>query len=53
MLLCVSCKKDSYYDAVAQKINQVLENELNQYDYVIIIPGAGCTGCITNAENYF
>ena len=23
------------------------------YDEIVIIPGAGCTGCISNAENYF
>jgi hypothetical protein len=53
LFLCFSCKKHTYNDKIAEKINYMLQNESDNYDYVVIIPGSGCTGCITNAETYF
>lgn len=31
----------------------LLADEISQYEYVIVIPGSGCTGCITRAESFF
>lgn len=37
--------------------NEILENittdDIQAYTSVIIIPGAGCTGCISQAERYY
>jgi hypothetical protein len=56
MALCLfsfCCKKSDYYSAVAEVVKSQLSDSLKQYDMVIIIPGSGCTGCITVAENFF
>lgn len=51
--LIAGCKRTDYKDTLEIKINQFLISEKHEYDYVVIIPNSGCTGCITNAENYF
>lgn len=53
MTVVVSCQRDTYESELESKLNLFLKNEKVDYEYVIIIPGSGCTGCITNAENYF
>jgi hypothetical protein len=30
-----------------------LADSIDQYDLIVLIPGSGCTGCITQAEDYF
>lgn len=50
--LLVSCSNE-YETAIAKKVEKYFGDNLTQYDEVVIIPGAGCTGCISNAENYF
>ena len=46
------CKQD-YFSAMADKIAQETGHELDKYDNVVIIPGSGCSGCITDAETFF
>ena len=46
------CKPD-YFSAMADKIEQQFGNELAKYENIVIIPGAGCTGCISEAEVFF
>lgn len=40
----------SYEKKVAEELNNL---DLSHYDSVILVPGSGCPGCITMAENYF
>lgn len=52
ILIVSSCKKN-YKDTLQSIIdNENIEN-VEKYEAIVIIPGSGCTGCITNAENYF
>ena len=47
------CKKNDYYAELSKTITEKLGNSLKNYDLIILIPGSGCTGCITKAEDYF
>ena len=48
----VGCGRD--YESDLSKIIKVdLKDSLQQYDKIVLIPGSGCTGCISNAEDYF
>lgn len=49
----LNCSNVSYEAQIKSKIENYLINESDSYDYVVLIPGSGCSGCITNAENYF
>lgn len=52
ILIVSSCKKN-YKDTLQSIVdNENIEN-VEKYEAIVIIPGSGCTGCITNAENYF
>lgn len=60
VLLCVifitftSCSKNnSYSDALSKKISDNLSKDLYLYNKIVIIPGSGCDGCITDAEYFF
>jgi len=48
-----SCQQQDYYSAMAEKIEEQMGDELEKYDNIVIFPGSGCTGCITEAENFF
>ena len=50
--ILLSCS-NKYEDAIVRRVERFLEDNLSQYDEVVIIPGAGCTGCISNAESFF
>jgi hypothetical protein len=52
VLVFAACKQD-YYSAMANKIAQEMGKELDKYDNIVIIPGSGCSGCITQAEIFF
>lgn len=43
----------SYEKAIVSRVERNLGDCLAPYDEIVIIPGAGCTGCISNAERYF
>lgn len=47
-----ACSISSYKDALAKVVKANIEN-LKDYDMIIVIPGSGCTGCITVAEKFF
>jgi hypothetical protein len=42
-----------YDDALSNKIETFLNRDISNYESVVVIPGAGCSGCITNAEFFF
>ena len=35
------------------KVEYYLQNNPEKYEIIVIIPGTGCTGCITEAESFF
>lgn len=47
ILLCQGCLKHSGYKGIMD----ILPNKDKQFDAYLVIPGTGCSGCITNAEN--
>jgi hypothetical protein len=52
MVIMGNCRND-YNHEISKKIASVLGDDLKNYKYIVIIPGSGCTGCITFAENFF
>ena len=53
MVCFSSCRQQDYYSAMSEKIAQEMGDELEKYDNIVVFPGSGCTGCITEAENFF
>lgn len=51
-LIACSCTNNSSYERL---LSSLLEKNIDLQDYsvVVIIPGAGCTGCISQAEDFF
>lgn len=49
---CSTSHKD-YGNAIFSTAELILEDKMDQFDAIIIIPGSGCTGCISQAELYF
>ncbi len=49
---CSSSHKD-YGEAVFSVASLIFAEKVSQYDAIIVIPGSGCTGCISQAELYF
>ena len=47
------CRKLDYSSELSKLIERELGSSLCSYEMIILIPGTGCTGCITNAESYF
>lgn len=52
-LLLYSCQKNEYHIALTRLVEMHLADSIDQYDLIVLIPGSGCTGCITQAEDYF
>lgn len=52
LILVFGCGKDSNYE---KKLSFLLEKnlDLRAYSTVVVIPGAGCAGCISHAESFF
>ena len=47
-------KTPTYEECVSRTLSTTFPaDSLRQYQYVVLIPGAGCVGCITEAENFF
>ncbi|AUP78496.1 hypothetical protein [Flavivirga eckloniae] len=56
IILFISCKSDKKKENNDQLIiqtNELLSNMDTCYEKIIILPGTGCAGCITVAENFF
>ena len=51
ILLC-GCQS-AYEVKIKDSIEEMLRNISGYYEKVYIIPGMGCSGCITNAENFY
>jgi len=34
-------------------VEKEFKDEIDRYDMIVIIPGSGCAGCISNAERFF
>ena len=45
--------KEEYINRVCCKLSELNTPIMGVYSYVIIIPGSGCSGCITDAENFY
>lgn len=53
-LLLLACSKPAYTDMVSKEIEKHFSSEqLSRYDRIVLIPNSGCTGCISQAEDYF
>lgn len=48
-----NCYKTNYIDTVSQSIEFFLSKDSLSYKYVVLIPNSGCSGCISNAENFY
>lgn len=55
LFICSSCnnQKEKYINSVRVELEKLDNQFLNNYSYVVIIPGSGCSGCITEAENFY
>lgn len=51
-LLCCNNEK-SYQQELSNIVSEYPNEDLSQFDAIVIIPGSGCSGCITDAEHYF
>ncbi len=52
-LLVCSCSIDDYSEKISNALNKQLGEEIKEYDYILLIPNSGCTGCISEAEYFF
>lgn len=53
-ILCFcSCDNENYCSAIQLRLDNDAAIDLSNFEKVIIIPGSGCTGCISAAESYF
>jgi hypothetical protein len=52
-LFCFCCKHNTYYNEIVSVVNSHLSDDLKRYEKIVIIPGSGCSGCITQAEDFF
>lgn len=55
IIFMFSCSnpKEKYINNVCIELNKLSSQIINNYSYIIIIPGSGCSGCITEAENFY
>lgn len=55
MMIFLGCRAshEDYGNTIFSTATRILEEKASQYDAIIIIPGSGCTGCISQAELYF
>lgn len=49
----ISCDKNNYQNEISKRLNAQFGDSLKNYEMIVVLPGSGCTGCITNAENFF
>ena len=48
-----SCKPHSFEQVVKREVENYLDTVKISYEYVMLIPNSGCTGCISDAEYFF
>lgn len=55
ILLCFYIRSEKRYtDRLAEEIEEGFSaDELSRYESIVLIPESGCSGCISEAENYF
>lgn len=54
IILFIGCSsKQDYYTILSEKVLNNIDENLDLYDMIVFIPGSGCDGCITYAENFF
>jgi hypothetical protein len=51
LLSCDSDRSDKEY--IGKELNRIVSGLSQCYDYVVILPGSGCKGCITEGELFF
>ena len=52
-LLFFGCRPESFEHAVKKSFDSYLDTATNSYQYIMLIPNSGCTGCISDAEYFF
>lgn len=52
-MFLVGCKPRSFEQAVKRSFNSYLDTTTVHYQYIMLIPNSGCTGCISEAEHFF
>lgn len=54
LLLLFSCKRTvTYEENISNKLDDLDKFNFQKYSHVVIIPGSGCSGCISEAEAFF
>ena len=53
MSIMSSCRPDEYLAVVEKELADVQGFDYEDYSFLVIIPDAGCTGCISEAVNFF
>ena len=48
----ISCQTDNRCEYWNEKFDTLLIENIDSYDTIIVIPEAGCTGCISKAEQF-
>lgn len=49
-----SCSnEDNFLKLIESNLSDIPEFDKDRYNYIVIIPGAGCTGCISEAESFY
>ncbi|HJD10966.1 MAG TPA: hypothetical protein H9922_07430 [Candidatus Phocaeicola caecigallinarum] len=53
MSMMSSCRPEGYLTMVQKELADVEGFDYKDYSFLVIIPDAGCTGCISEAVNFF
>lgn len=53
LLIIAACENTNYGEKIYDVAKLELGENISGYNKIIIIPGSGCTGCISNAEKFF
>lgn len=50
--ILTSCKQNDYETFLIDKIQNIFGNEIRTIDAFVILPGQGCSGCISEGEKF-
>lgn len=53
LLSFAGCKPATFEQALKRSFESYLDTVQANYDYILLIPNSGCTGCISEAEHFF